>query len=66
MLITGRFESVVKVALQSFDGVFAAIVVLKVSEVHFAVMFVSNEPRESQIDHGHVWEGRSMEQVLEG
>jgi hypothetical protein len=54
VLITGRFESVVKIAIQSLDGVSAVIVILKVSEMHLAVMFVSDEPRESEIDHGHV------------
>jgi hypothetical protein len=52
ILITGRSETLVEVAFQSFDNVLSIVVVtLQVAEEDLSVPFVSDEFGKSQVNH---------------
>jgi hypothetical protein len=37
-----------------WTNVSTAIIILEINKMNLTVMLVSNEPRETQVDHGHV------------
>jgi len=51
IVVAGRLETLVEVALQSFDHVLAIFVTLQVTEEGLAVLLVSDEFGETEIEH---------------